>query len=73
VTCRLEPAALGRDEVGSHPASRGPFGVDHMSGNVFELTRSIFPTPAIANREVVEASFRNARTGLRVSADLPDE
>ena len=27
---------FGPDEVGSHPASRSPFGVDDLSGNVWE-------------------------------------
>jgi len=31
---------MGRDEVGSHPASRSPFGLDDMSGNAFEWTTS---------------------------------
>ena len=30
-------SAYGPDEVGSHPASRSPFGVDDLAGNVFEL------------------------------------
>jgi eukaryotic-like serine/threonine-protein kinase len=33
-------AAWGPDEVGSHPASRSPFGVDDMAGNIFEWTTS---------------------------------
>ena len=35
-----EPLAFGPDEVGSHPASRSPFGLDDMCGNVFEWTTS---------------------------------
>ena len=30
-------SAYGPDAVGSHPASRSPFGVDDLAGNVLEL------------------------------------
>ena len=33
-------SAYGPDAVGSHPASRSPFGVDDLAGNVFELVTS---------------------------------
>jgi formylglycine-generating enzyme required for sulfatase activity len=79
-------AAFGPDIVGSHPASRSPFGVDDLAGNVLELVRSslrphdmalrsgaYFYSPMTArstNREVVPASFRDIRAGVRVCASI---
>ncbi|GAB4557443.1 MAG: hypothetical protein Tsb0020_01620 [Haliangiales bacterium] len=33
--------AFGPDEVGSHPASRSPFGLDDMAGNALEMVASV--------------------------------
>jgi serine/threonine protein kinase/formylglycine-generating enzyme required for sulfatase activity len=81
------PSAMGPDEVGSHPASRSPFGVDDLCGNVFEwTTSSLAPneravrggsylydpvTDRVDNRQVSEATFRDANLGLRVCAPFP--
>lgn len=79
-----EPQGFGPDEVGSHPRSRSPFGVDDLAGNVWEWTRSdVVPgqpsaqggswyqsdlTAHSANRDVVEPTQREALMGMRVCA-----
>nr|BDT31338.1 SUMF1/EgtB/PvdO family nonheme iron enzyme [Myxococcus sp. MH1] len=84
VTYGREPWGFGPDEVGSHPGSRSPFGVDDLAGNVWEWTRSsVDPTKPSAqggswyqsdltahsaNRDRVEPTQREALTGLRVCA-----
>jgi formylglycine-generating enzyme required for sulfatase activity len=81
-----KPAAFGPDEVGSHPASRSPFGVDDMVGNVWEITVSSLERnltvlrgscfyqarrPGFsANREMVTDSIRDPTIGVRVCADV---
>jgi serine/threonine protein kinase/formylglycine-generating enzyme required for sulfatase activity len=84
VTYGREPGGFGPDEVGSHPRSRSPFGVDDLAGNVWEWTRSdVDPekpsaqggswyqsdlTAHSANRDRVERTQREALIGLRVCA-----
>jgi len=81
------PEAMGPDEVGSHPASRSPFGVEDLCGSVFEWTiSSLDPgnhvvrggsylydriTNQISNRQTPVATFRDANIGLRVCATFP--
>lgn len=83
------PEAMAPDEVGSHPASRSPFGVDDMAGNAWEWTRderaagayvarggSFFYDAQVArieNRETPEATFRDASVGVRICADVARE
>ncbi|MDY7227614.1 protein kinase domain-containing protein [Hyalangium rubrum] len=39
-TYSRQPTAFGPDEVGAHPASVSPFGLEDMAGNAYEITRS---------------------------------
>ncbi len=75
--------AFGPDEVGAHPASRSPFGLHDLAGNVCEWTESVFgdrglvrggafyfdrKTLHVANRIVTSPAFRDLTVGLRVCA-----
>jgi formylglycine-generating enzyme required for sulfatase activity len=75
----------GPDEVGSHPASRSPFGLDDMSGNALEWTvaengefilRSGSywhdrKSAQVINRSPLEAKAHDAAVGLRLCATPP--
>jgi formylglycine-generating enzyme required for sulfatase activity len=82
-------SAYGPDAVGSHPASRSPFGIDDMAGNLFELVASSDKagemavrggayyfssyTCRVTNREVVPAGLHDMTMGLRVCASIDEE
>jgi serine/threonine protein kinase/formylglycine-generating enzyme required for sulfatase activity len=86
VTYNRVASAYGPDVVGTHPASRSPFGVDDLAGNAFEfVTSSEQPNESVirggayffaaatcrsTNREVVPARFRDVTTGVRVCASI---
>jgi eukaryotic-like serine/threonine-protein kinase len=85
VTYGQQDGGFGPDEVGSHPASTSPFGVDDASGNVWEIVRSENGavlmrggsfytnayTAALANRsEILTPTFRHVLTGVRICADV---
>jgi formylglycine-generating enzyme required for sulfatase activity len=81
LTYGRKPLAFGPDEVGSHPISASPFGLQDMTGNAYELTTSAGAggevvmrggawyydsTSAIApNRTIGEPQTRDHLTGVR--------
>ncbi|HET6149219.1 MAG TPA: bifunctional serine/threonine-protein kinase/formylglycine-generating enzyme family protein [Polyangia bacterium] len=89
VTYGRVDSAFGPDAVGAHPASRSPFGIDDLAGNVFELTRSSVTADdfvirggayyfaavnsRITNRNTVPATIRDVTTGIRVCASLAEK
>ncbi|WP_437481623.1 SUMF1/EgtB/PvdO family nonheme iron enzyme [Sorangium sp. So ce1014] len=82
-----ESSTMGPDEVGSHPASRSPFGVDDMAGNVLEWAISSIEADKVLlrggaylydqtsvrsdNRTVVDGTFLDPVIGLRICASFP--
>ena len=84
-----QPLAFGPDEVGSHPASRSPFGLDDACGNVFEWTTSKLAarenvlrggayyydntTVRSTNRQVSEPTARDPNIGIRICATPTEE
>ncbi len=83
-TYEKKVAAFGPDEVGSHPASVSPFGVQDTMGNVWEwVTPSVSRgesvvrggafyfdrlTASASNRGTVDPELRDGTVGLRVCA-----
>lgn len=81
-----DPGVTGPDEVGSHPRSQSPFGVQDMAGNVYEWVRSSLApeeqtirggcyffdavSARSSNRTTVDQNYRDTRLGLRVCAPV---
>jgi formylglycine-generating enzyme required for sulfatase activity/tRNA A-37 threonylcarbamoyl transferase component Bud32 len=76
------PGTFGPDEVGAHPASESPFGIQDMAGNVWEVVRSgedeaaftirggsyyqQFISARATNREPVDLETKTFLVGFRV-------
>jgi formylglycine-generating enzyme required for sulfatase activity len=85
VTYGRAPLGYGPDEVGSHPRSRSPFGVDDLTGNVWEWVRGPGDAAMLRgggwyhgaisaltmNRDFDEPGLRAAWAGVRICADAP--
>jgi formylglycine-generating enzyme required for sulfatase activity len=79
-------SAYGPDAVGSHPASRSPFGIDDLAGNVLEFAASSQARDEFVirggayyfnsvssrstNREPVPRTLRDVTSGIRVCATV---
>jgi eukaryotic-like serine/threonine-protein kinase len=79
--------AFGPDEIGQHPISRSPFGIDDLAGNIFEWTHSSRvrgeatirggcyyysrEMTRVYYRESMNADDRTQMIGIRVCGDLP--
>jgi len=79
-----KPTTAGPDEVGAHPGSRSPFGIDDTSGNVWELAQSSLTEGEYvlrggsyvmtrkearsSNREPVPGTLKSPGAGFRVCA-----
>jgi formylglycine-generating enzyme required for sulfatase activity len=80
------PLGFGPDEVGQHPTTKSPFGVDDLAGNVWELVRGAAPGAVVlrggawyqealvalsTNRQFAEPTLRGILIGFRLCADPP--
>ena len=82
-----DPSLLGPDEVGAHPLSGSPFGVQDLAGNVNEWVRSTVDASEpimrsgafmigglaalIVNRQIVAPAFRDSGGGTRICSPPP--
>jgi serine/threonine protein kinase/formylglycine-generating enzyme required for sulfatase activity len=81
-------SAFGPDEVGSYPATRSPFGLDDMAGNIIEWARSSLVenqmvvrggayyfgqlTARSTNRTSLDASLHDVKFGARICASIDE-
>ncbi|WP_395849828.1 protein kinase [Cystobacter fuscus] len=65
ITYDRQPASFGPDEVGTHPESVSPFGVEDMAGNAFEMTQAV--VPGLEDIVLRGGSWYNGRVGTLVS------
>jgi formylglycine-generating enzyme required for sulfatase activity/predicted Ser/Thr protein kinase len=86
LTYDRKSGGYGPDEVGSHPASASPFGVDDLVGNVWDVTTSVLDRDQFVarggsfyqclktlwstNRDPVSSATRDHTIGLRICADV---
>jgi eukaryotic-like serine/threonine-protein kinase len=87
ITYGRKSETFGFNQIGMHPASRSPFGLDDLIGNAREMTISILEkdeltqrsgaffheprTNPIVNREVLQSNQRTAFVGFRICAEAP--
>lgn len=83
-TYARQDAAFGPDEVGAHPATRSPYGLDDTAGNLWEITLSpkgefllrggsyytgVYAAVLSNRGETVTSTFRHVFVGVRICAD----
>ncbi len=83
VTYGRDPMSYGPDEVGAHPRSRSPLGVDDLTGNAWEWVRgpgeaAMFrgggwyhgvSSALTMNRDFADPTMRPVWAGVRICAD----
>jgi serine/threonine protein kinase/formylglycine-generating enzyme required for sulfatase activity len=86
LTYGRKDGAYGPDEVGSHPESTSPFGIDDLVGNVWDITTSVLDkdqyvargssfyecrrSQLSTNRDPLSGVTRDHTIGVRICADV---
>jgi formylglycine-generating enzyme required for sulfatase activity len=65
VTYDRQLNAFGPDEVGSHPASESPFGLQDLAGNAFEITQA--PIPDLGDYVILGGAWYFERIGTFIT------